>query len=51
MVQRFRTVTIRSQVLPLPRAFVEYLLADGVVLPDSATLSGAPSVSGHGPSK
>ncbi|XP_064611501.1 translation initiation factor eIF2 assembly protein-like [Liolophura sinensis] len=33
----FEDVTIKSRVLPLSSEFVEYLLADGIVLPESET--------------
>ncbi len=32
---KYKSITPRSQVLkPLPQAFIDYLLADGIVLPD-----------------
>ena len=31
---RFESVTFRSQVLPLPQDFVDYLVQDGVYLPE-----------------
>ncbi|CAH1783543.1 unnamed protein product [Owenia fusiformis] len=33
----FKDVTIKSRILPIPDDFLEYLLADGVVLPEGAS--------------
>lgn len=40
---KFKNITIRSRVIPLPKEFVDYLKADNVVLPGEPvpTLSGA----------
>jgi D123 len=32
----FSSVTFKSRILPLPPGFAEYLVADGIVLPDSS---------------
>ncbi|XP_013784608.1 cell division cycle protein 123 homolog, partial [Limulus polyphemus] len=37
--EKFKKVTIRSKVVDLPHDFIEYLLADGLVLPESLQFS------------
>lgn len=39
--EKFKDVTLRSCVIPLPEDFVRFLLADGISMPSSAVAQGA----------